>query len=158
MFGLLQDFSHADLTLKDFELVEVCEFESLKHIASSERQMQFLQILSRSQQFIKWLQKETKGKYIHITYVHIGIISLMEVKFGTLLLCGLHIFISLKLKFLVHTYISSYIFLMKFAKPVASYIATDVPNFSPARFYHLKSGHICIPFKSECSRNSVALK
>ena len=134
---MLQVFNQTDQTLKDFELIEVCEFKSLKRIASSERQIQFLQVLSRSQQFIKWLQKETKGKYIHITYVDISINSLVEVKFGTLLLCGLHIFISLKLKFLVHTYISSYIFLMKFAKPVASYIATDVPNCSPASLYRL---------------------
>ena len=61
--------SQSDLTLKELKVVEVCEIESLKHIASNKRQMQFLQVLSRSQQFIEWLQKETKGKCKHTTYI-----------------------------------------------------------------------------------------
>lgn len=66
MFGLLQVFHQSDLTLKDIKVVETCEFESLKSIASSKRQMQFLQILSNSQQFIEWLQNETKGNCMRI--------------------------------------------------------------------------------------------
>ena len=69
IFGLLQVFSQSNLTLKELKMVEVCEIESLKHIASSKRQMQFLQVLSRSQQFIEWLQKKAKGKCKHITYI-----------------------------------------------------------------------------------------
>ena len=54
------------MTLKEFDKVEGCEIDSLKDIANSERQMQFLEVLSNSQQFIAWLQKETKGEYIFI--------------------------------------------------------------------------------------------
>ena len=135
VFGLLQVFSQSDLTLKDFKMIEVCEFEALKRIASSKRQMQFLQVLSRSQQFIEWLQKETKGKCLHIMYVYISINSLVEVKFGTLLLCGMYI--SLKLQFLIRISVITYS-LMKFSKPVANYVATGLPNCSPASFYNLQ--------------------
>ena len=71
-------FSQSDLTLKEFNLVEVCEIESLKHISSSKRKMQFLQVLSMSQQFIEWLQKETKGK-CKLTTCIISIDSLVVV-------------------------------------------------------------------------------
>ena len=64
MFGLLQVFNQSDLTLNDFEQIKGCEIESLKSIASSKRQLRFLQILSKSQQFIVWLQKEANGEYI----------------------------------------------------------------------------------------------
>ena len=59
---MLQVFSQSDLTLKDFDQVKGCEIDSLKSIADSERQMQFLEVLSNSQQFIAWLQEETKGE------------------------------------------------------------------------------------------------
>ena len=69
---MLQVFSQSDLTLKEFDqvkgcLVKECEIDSLKSISDSERQMQFLRVLSNSQQFITWLQEETKGEYLRIT-------------------------------------------------------------------------------------------
>ena len=64
MFGLLQVFNQSDLTLNDFEQVKGCEIESLKSIASSKTQLHFLQVLSKSQQFIEWLRKEANGEYI----------------------------------------------------------------------------------------------
>ena len=63
-------FSQSDLTLRDFDKVEGCEIDSLKDIANSESQMQFLEVLSNSQQFIAWLQKETKGEYLYMIYMH----------------------------------------------------------------------------------------
>ena len=56
-------FSQSDLALSDFDQFTGCKIDSLKVIANSERKMQFLKVLSDSQQFIKWLQKETKGEY-----------------------------------------------------------------------------------------------
>ena len=109
VFGLLQVFSQTDLTLKDIELVEVCEFESLKHIASSERQMQFLQVLSKSQHFVKWLQKETKSKCLYTLCVHISINGLVGIMFGKLFLCGLYISLKLSLS-ISDMYINSYVF------------------------------------------------
>ena len=38
--------------------------DSLNSIANSERQIQFLKILSNSQHFVIWLQKETNGKIL----------------------------------------------------------------------------------------------
>ena len=58
-----QVFSQSDLTLKDFDQIEDCEVASLKTIADCEKQMEFLEVLSNSQQFIAWLQEETKGDY-----------------------------------------------------------------------------------------------
>ena len=61
-------FNQGDLELKDFNQFTGCQIDSLKVIANSQRKMQFLRVLSDSQQFIKWLQKETKGEYerIHV--------------------------------------------------------------------------------------------
>lgn len=56
-------FSQTDLTLKEFEQVQGCKIDSLKSIANSKNQMEFLRVLSNSQQFIEWLRKETNGDH-----------------------------------------------------------------------------------------------
>ena len=49
------------LMLRDFEQIKGCEIPSLKSIAENNAQMKFLDVLSRSKDFIVWLKKETKG-------------------------------------------------------------------------------------------------
>ena len=63
MFILLQMFNQSDMTMTEFETFKGCKIDSLKSIANSKSQMQFLRVLSESKQFIEWLQKETNGDF-----------------------------------------------------------------------------------------------
>ena len=59
---VLQISSQADLSLeKVHEQFGGFEIDSLKLIANSTVQMKFLKVLSKAQQFIEWLQRETKS-------------------------------------------------------------------------------------------------
>ena len=49
-----------DLSLEEFEQ-ENYNFEDLEAIASDGNKMKFLEVLSSSQQLIKWLKTETNG-------------------------------------------------------------------------------------------------
>lgn len=46
---------------KIFEQFEGFEIDSLKLIVNSTEQMKFLRILSKAQQLIEWLRRETKS-------------------------------------------------------------------------------------------------
>ena len=63
MFTLLQMLNQSNMTMTEFETVKGCKIDSLKSIANSKSQMQFLRVLSESKQFIEWLQKETNGDF-----------------------------------------------------------------------------------------------
>ena len=57
---LLQMSGQTDLSLEEFEQ-EGYNFEELEAIAGDDNKVEFLRILSTSEQLIEWLQMETKG-------------------------------------------------------------------------------------------------
>ena len=62
MISMLQISSQMNLSLeKIFEQFEGFEIDSLKLIVNSTEQMKFLRILSKAQQLIEWLRRETKS-------------------------------------------------------------------------------------------------
>ena len=60
---MLQISSQSELSLeKVYEQFGGFEIDSLKSIANSTVRMKFLKVFSQAQQFIEWLQRETKSK------------------------------------------------------------------------------------------------
>ena len=57
---LLQMSGQVNLSLEEFE-EKGYNFEDLEAIASDDNKIEFLKVLSSSQQLIEWLQRETKG-------------------------------------------------------------------------------------------------
>ena len=53
-------FGQTNLSLEEFEQ-EGYNFEELETIATDDKKLEFLKVLSSSQQLIEWLQRETKG-------------------------------------------------------------------------------------------------
>ena len=63
---MLQITSQADLSLENiFEHFEGCEIDSLKLIVHSNERIKFLKILRNAQEFIEWLQRETKSILVY---------------------------------------------------------------------------------------------
>ena len=59
---MFQITSQADLSLeKVFEELKGFEIDSLKSVVNSNKQMEFLKVLSDAEEFIEWLQRETKS-------------------------------------------------------------------------------------------------
>ena len=68
---ILQMTSQTNLSLEEFEQ-EDYDFEDLERIASDDNKIEFLKVLSTSQQLIEWLQRETNGTNLSLyMYVHI---------------------------------------------------------------------------------------
>ena len=67
-----------ELSLEEFEQ-EGYNFEELEVIASDDNKVEFLNVLSTSQQLIDWLRRETKGLFlIHTHIIHVVLADVTE--------------------------------------------------------------------------------